>query len=348
LRSCAEAAVHRAIPFDESIFSPSLRDATQTPMLDITHQNFEVELVEASLAQPVLLDIWAPWCGPCKTLGPTLETLETAYAGRFKLVKLNADEEPEIAQQLSQMFGVRSIPFCVLFKGGQPADGFVGALPEAEVRKFLDKHVPSAEEQAAAEDMQEAEELLAEGDSETAIDKLQAAVATNPANDAARYDYLRALLVAGRVAEARKAYDPVAGNVVPDARLAAAGHWLAAMDAAAKARPHEALDAVLAADKRDFEARFELAQALFAASEFTAAMDQLLEIVMRDKAWKDGLARKTYVAILEIMTRPASPSAKADAGAPKKGTLEVAGKMATTPSDPVVDAYRRKLSMALF
>ena len=102
-------------------------------MQDITHQNLEADLVNASLERPVLLDIWAPWCGPCKTLGPTLEKLETDYAGRFKLVKLNADEEPEIAQQLSQMFGVRSIPFCVLFKGGQPVDGFVGALPEGEV-----------------------------------------------------------------------------------------------------------------------------------------------------------------------------------------------------------------------
>ena len=317
-------------------------------MLDITHQNFEVELVEASLAQPVLLDIWAPWCGPCKTLGPTLEKLETAYAGRFKLVKLNADEEPEIAQQLSQMFGVRSIPFCVLFKDGQPADGFVGALPEAEVRKFLDKHVPSAEDEAAAEDVQDAQELLAEGNSETAIDKLQAALATNPASDAARYDYLRALLAAGRVAEARKAFDPVAGNVVLDGRLGAAGHWPTAMEAAPKARPRQALEAVLAANKRDFEARFELAQSFFAASEFTAAMDQLLEIVMRDKGWKDGLARKTYVAILEIMSKPASAAANADAGAPKKGTLEVAGKIATTSSNPVIDAYRRKLSMALF
>src|SRR5450631_787276 len=206
-------------------------------MQDITHQNFETELVNASVAQPVLLDMWAPWCGPCKALGPLLEKLEVQYAGRFKLVKLNTDEEPEIAAQLSQMFGVRSIPFCVLFKGGQPVDGFVGALPEAEVKQFLDKHVPSAEEQAAADDMLEAEELLAEGDSETAIDKLQAAVATNPANDAARYDYLRALLTAGRVADARKAFEPVAGNVVHDARLAAAGHWLAAMEVAPQARP---------------------------------------------------------------------------------------------------------------
>ena len=315
-------------------------------MQDITRQNFEAELVNASLAQPVLLDIWAEWCGPCKALGPVLEKLETDYAGRFKLVKLDADAEPEIAQQLSQMFGVRSIPFCVLFKDGQPADGFVGALPEAEVRKFLDKHVPTADEQAAEDQLLEAEELLAEGDSEAAIDRLQAAVATNPANDTARYDYLRALLMAGRVADARKAFDPVAAAVVPDARLSAAGHWLAAMEAAPAARAPEALATVLTANKRDFEARFELAQTQFARSEFTAAMDELLEIVMRDKAWKDGLARKTYVAILEIMGKPAN--AKAEVAAPKQGTLEVAGKMATTPSDPVIDSYRRKLSMALF
>jgi putative thioredoxin len=315
-------------------------------MQDITHQNLETDLVNASLAQPVLLDIWAPWCGPCKTLGPLLEKLETDYAGRFKLVKLNADDEPEIAQQLSQMFGVRSIPFCVLFKGGQPADGFVGALPEAEVRKFLDKHVPSTEEQAADENVQAAEELLAEGDTDTAIDKLQAALATNPANDTARYDYLRALLHAGRVAEARAAFDPVGGSPVLDPRLAAAGHWIAALEAAPRARPRDTLSAALAADKRDFEARFELAQSHFAAGEYTQAMDELLEILMRDKAWNGELARKTYVAILQVMSK-AAPAAKGD-GAAKKGALEIAGKIVTAPADPVVDAYRRKLSMMLF
>jgi len=245
------------------------------------------------------------------------------------------------------MFGVRSIPFCVLFVGGQPVDGFVGALPEGEVRAFLDKHVPSEDEQAAQEQLQEAEELLAEGDSEAAIDRLQAAVATNPGNDAARYDYLRALLQAGRVAEARKAYDPVADAVVPDLRLAAAGHWLAAMEAAPAARPEEALAAAIAANKRDFDARFELAQTHFANREFTEAMDALIEIVMRDKAWNDELARKTYVAILEVMKKPGSGAAKAEAAAPK-GTLEVSGKAQTAAGDPVIDAYRRKLSMALF
>ena len=189
-------------------------------MLDITHQNFEAELINASMQQPVLLDIWAPWCGPCKTLGPVLEKLETRLRRvASRSAKLNADEQPEIASQLSQMFGVRSIPFCVLFKGGQPVDGFVGALPEGEVRKFLDKHVPSAEEMAAEEDALEAEELLAEGDTASALEKLQAAVATNPANDGARYDYLRALLNAGDLDE--RAPGLRAGRLEGDARRAA-------------------------------------------------------------------------------------------------------------------------------
>ena len=316
-------------------------------MQDITHQNFEAELISASMQQPVLLDIWAPWCGPCKTLGPVLEKLEVAYAGRFALGKLNSDAEPEIASQLSQMFGVRSIPFCVMFKDGQPVDGFVGALPEAEVRKCLDKHVPSAGEAAAEEDAAAAEELLAEGDTASAIEKLQAAVASDPANDGARYEYLRALLNAGDVETARRIYEPVASNVLLDPRLAAAGHWIAACTAAPKARPVDTLETLLAANKRDFDACFELAQRHFAARRYTEAMDQLLEIVMRDKTWRDELARKTYVAILEVMSKPVPAKPKAEAAAPK-GALEVAGKMATAPSDPVVDAYRRKLSMALF
>ncbi len=256
-------------------------------MLDITLKNFETDLINGSIEQPLLLDIWAPWCGPCKTLGPVLERLETAYAGRFKLAKLNADEQPEIAGQLSQMFGVRSIPFCVMFKGGQPVDGFVGALPEAEVRSFLDRHVPSAEEVAAEEDVQAAEELFAEGDTESALGKLQEAVAINPANDSARYDYLRALLGAGRVDDARRIFEPVAGNVLLDPRLAAAGQWIAAFDAAAVARSEEALAAALGANKRDFDARFELAQTHFAAQRFTQAHGR----TARDRDARQGLAR---------------------------------------------------------
>jgi putative thioredoxin len=315
------------------------------PMHDITLQNIESDLIAASQQQPVLLDIWAPWCGPCKTLGPVLERLETQYEGRFALAKLNSDDQPEISGQLSQMFGVRSIPFCVLFKDGQPVDGFVGALPEAQVRAFLDKHLPSVEEVAAENEVALAESLMAQGDVGSALDKLKEAVALDPANDTARYDCLRALLTAGHLEEARALYAPVAARVVQDPRFAACGLWLQAFDQAATARPAAQLEAAIAANKRDFDARFELAQTHFAALRYTDAMDQLLEILLRDKSWHDQLARKTFVAVLEVMTR--SVPAGRDP-APAKSTLELAGAPAAVATDPVVDSYRRKLSMTIF
>ncbi|MCO5123003.1 MAG: tetratricopeptide repeat protein [Rhizobacter sp.] len=315
-------------------------------MNDITLQNFEADVIEASMHQPVLLDIWAPWCGPCRTLGPLLEKIEAAYGGRFKLAKLNSDDQPEIASQLSQAFGVRSIPFCVLFHQGQPVDGFVGALPEAQVREFLDRHVPTEELLEAEEKIEEAEALAAEGDADAALARLEQALAANPGNDVARGEMVMLLLQQGRNADARAAFDPMAPRAIADLRIAALGHWLAAVEADAGARSPDALAAAIAQNKRDFEARFELAQRHFAAGRFSEAMDELLEIVMRDKTWRDELARKTYVAILELMTKPAPKAAAAPAAA--KGTLEVTGLAATAvASDPVIDSYRRKLSMAL-
>jgi putative thioredoxin len=316
-------------------------------MIDITLQNFEAELITASRSQPVLLDIWAPWCGPCRTLGPILEMLETAYAGRFALAKLNSDEVPEIATQLSQMFGVRSIPFCVMFVDGQPVDGFVGALPEAQIREFLDKHVPAGEELEAQADLAEAEGLLAEGDLEAALAKLAHAVQTDPANDAARFDYVKALLELGLLEDARAAFAPVAAKaadtITPHARFAALAVWLTALEAAAGADP-AVLQAAISANKRDFDARFALAQTHIAAQRFTDAMDELLEIIMRDKAWNGEAARKAYVAILELLTKPApKPAAEA-----KSGALELSARAAVVQSDPLIDQYRRKLSMALF
>ena len=316
-------------------------------MIDITLQNFEAELIQGSSEQPVLLDIWAPWCGPCRTLGPMLEKLEVAYAGRFKLAKLNSDDQPQIAGQLSQMFGVRSIPFCVMFSQGQPVDGFVGALPESQIREFLDKHVPSADELEALAEVEEAEALMEEGDADAARAKLQAAVQADPQNDTARFDLIKLLLELGEVAAARSAFDEVSGRYGLDARLVAAGHWIQAVQAAAGARGSEALQAAIAANRRDFEARFELAQCHFAAGRHTEAMDELLEIIMRDKAWSDERARKTYVAILEIITKPQPKPAAGDAAA-SKGGLELTGKAAVPSGDPLVDQYRRKLSMALF
>jgi putative thioredoxin len=204
--------------------------------------------------------------------------------------------------------------------------------------------VPTADELEAEAEIEEAEALIADGDTDTALAKLQQAVAIDPANDDARFDYVKLLLERGDLAMAEQAFEPVAKKVALDARLDALAHWIAAHRKAPTARTAQALAAAIAANKRDFDARFELAQTHFAAQRFTEAMDELLEIVMRDKAWNSDLARKNYVAILALMAKPAAKAAAGEA----KGALEVTGKAAAVSADPVVDAYRRKLSMALF
>ncbi|WP_298827842.1 tetratricopeptide repeat protein [uncultured Piscinibacter sp.] len=315
-------------------------------MLDITLTNFEHDVIDASMRQPVLLDIWAPWCGPCKSLGPVLEKLETAYAGRFVLAKLNSDEQPEIAGQLSQMFGVRSIPFCVMFKQGQPVDGFVGALPEGELRQFLDKHVPSEQEQAGREDVSEAHELLQSGRVDDAIERLKQAVALDPDNDAARAVYLRALLGAGRIAEAEAAMRPVAGrSTTLGEDLAACAMWLRACKAMRGESDKGPLSRIQA-NPRDLEARFQLAQWQFSRGRFTDALDQLLEILMRDKQWHEGLARTTYLAVLQLLRREEMQAASTAALPDATSTL--VARASPPAQQSVADTYHRRLSMALF
>lgn len=292
-------------------------------MIDVTIENFEQEVIAASMSQPVLVDFWAEWCGPCKAIGPILEKLETAYGGAFKLAKINSDEE----QQLAGAFGIRSIPTVVLLKNGQPVDGFMGALPEGKVREFLDKHV-----QALVEEEEEAPELEEEApgaaDPEALLEKLQHAVATDPANDEARFDYVKTLLAMGREAEARRAFEPVASKVVASRKLDALARWLDAV-AFAKAHPNPGEeDAKIAANRRDFHARFDRARLLMAEQRWTAAMDELLEILMRDKAWSEELARKTYIAVLDIIEPPK----------PKVAEGQI------PPDDPTVATYRRRLS----
>ena len=321
-------------------------------MIDVTLVNFEAEVITASLRAPVLVDVWAEWCGPCKQLGPQLELLETEYAGRFALAKLDADKVPEIAGQLSQMFGTRSIPLCVLFVQGQPVDGFVGALPPAQLRAFLDKHVPSEGALEAEAEVDEAHALLDAGDTQAALAKMADALAADPTNDDARFDYVRLLIGTGAYEEAQALLHEPLARIPKPLRFEALPHWLGALQFVQQDDrgnwPLEQFDAQIAQNKRDFETRFAKARVLMAEGQWTAAMDELLEIILRDKAWQDGAARKTYVAILELLT---PPKPKADAGVPGKsaGGIELMGKAGAQEDEAtaLLNSYRRKLSMAL-
>ncbi len=321
-------------------------------MINVTVANFEAEVIEASMHTPVLVDFWATWCGPCKVIGPILEKVEAEYGGRFKLVKIDSDQE----QQLAAAFGIRSIPTCVLLMNGQPVDGFMGALPEGQIKAFLDKHLPSEDELAALAEADEAQQMLANGADEaeagSALEKLAQAVAQAPDNDDLRFELIRQCISHGLFEQAAGALAPALSRIPVPLRFDALAQWLNALEFVGTDPrgqwPLEKFDELIGQNKRDFETRFAKSRVLIAMGEWPAALEELLEIIMRDKKWDDEAPRKTYVGLLELMTTP-KPKADPAAAGKSAGGIELAGKAAVQedPQAQLVSQYRRKLSMAL-
>jgi len=262
--------------------------------MDTTLATFEKDVINASMLAPVLVDFWAPWCGPCKTLGPMLEKLEAEYEGKWRLVKVNVDENQELAAH----FQVRSIPHVVAFADGRPVDQFIGVLAEGQLRQFLDRLVPEGAEASRAE----AAAAIAEGRREDAYNALKAALAYDPGFDEARLDLMELLLEDNRIEEAQNENDLLSPKTTQgiDARYNAIKTRLDAVDAAADLPPTDALEARVASNPDDLDARFDLASAFIARRKYDPALEHLLAIVQRDRAFRDDIGRKTMLSVFDL------------------------------------------------
>ena len=263
--------------------------------VDATQQNFEQEVLAASFQHPVLVDFWAPWCGPCRTLKPMLEKLADEYQGRFKLAKVNSDENQEIAAH----YQVRSIPSVKAFVNGEMVDEFTGALPEGQLRAFIDSLLPSPADPLRAE----ASALWASGDKDGALAKLVEGSQLDPANEGIRLDAAEVLIALGRSEEAQQLLGMEYKDEADRAQAIRAQLNLAA--SAVDAGQLRALLERVAANPKDHAARIDIAKALAANQRYAEAFDQLLESIMRDKAYNDGEARRTMLQFFDVLnTQP--------------------------------------------
>ena len=283
-----------------------------TDIFDATQHNFETDVIQASLTTPVLVDFWAAWCGPCKTLGPILEKVVADYAGKLKLAKVDTDAE----MQLAGVFGIRSLPTVVLVKDGQMVDGFMGALPESGVRQFVEKHLgaPTPAEPVAVEPAQ-----LPDETAEETVARLKSEIAAKPERTELQLDLAAAHLRAGDADAAEAQLDALPPDLATDAKARRVRSQLD-LSRALKGAPDVAtLRARLAKDPADHEARDLLGVRLFLGDEPATGLDEFITLLQQARAWNEGQAKKRLIAAFSVLD-----------------------------DDELVGTYRRKMSSLLF
>ena len=265
---------------------------------ETTTQTFVKDVIEESKRQPVLIDFWAPWCGPCRQLTPIIEKAVRAAKGKVKLVKMNIDEHPAIPGQM----GIQSIPAVIAFVNGQPADGFMGAVPESQVTAFINKltaGMPGTGEPNIAEILQEAEAVLAEGDPTTAASIYAEVLAADATNIAALAGLAKCYMTTGAIEQAKQTLAMVPESKRGEAAVKAVQVSIDLAEQAKALGPVTELEQKVAANPLDHQARFDLATALNASGKRNEAIHQLLEIVKRDRKWNEDGARKQLVQFFE-------------------------------------------------
>ena len=288
---------------------------------DVTEKTFMADVIDASREVPVIVDFWATWCGPCKTLGPMLEKAVVATKGRVKMVKIDVDQNQRLAQALAQQgLPLQSIPTVVAFFQGQVADLFQGALPQSEVTAFVNRVAELAGDGGLGEALDAAEAMLAEGAAVDAAQTFAAILGEDPANAAAFGGLVRAHLALGEIEQAQAFLDTASAELSGKPEVEAARAQLALARQAADAGPVSELRAAVDADPADLQARFDLAKALHAGGDVEGAVAELLELFRRNREWNDGAAKAQLFTIFDSL----------------KAT------------DPVVLNGRRKLSSLIF